>query len=48
VTRALRILATALITAGIVIAVDVGLTLAWGEPLSNLYSTFKQGQAETT
>ena len=44
--RALRILATALITAGLVIAVDVGLTLAWGEPLSNLYATFKQDQAE--
>ena len=44
--RFLRIVATTLITAGLVIAVDVGMTLAWQEPLSNLYSTFKQDQAE--
>ena len=45
-TRLLRILATALITAGLVIALDVGLTLAWEEPLSNIYATVKQNQAE--
>ena len=44
--RALRILATALITAGLVIALDVGLTLAWGEPLSSIYASVRQGQAE--
>ncbi len=44
--RLLRILATALITAGLVIALDVGLTLAWEEPLSNLYAGVKQGEAE--
>ncbi len=44
--RLLRILATALITAGLVIALDVGLTLAWEEPLSNIYATVKQNQAE--
>lgn len=45
-TRFLRILATALITAGLVIAIDVGLTLAWEEPLSNLYASYQQNQAE--
>jgi sortase A len=45
-TRFLRIIATALITAGLVIAIDVGLTLAWEEPLSNLYAKVKQNQAE--
>ena len=44
--RLLRILATALITAGLVIALDVGLTLAWEEPLSNIYATVKQNQVE--
>ena len=28
------------------IAADVGLTLAWEEPLSNLYATYQQGEAE--
>lgn len=46
VNRFLRIIATALITAGLVIAVDVGLTLAWEEPLSNLYASVRQGEAE--
>ena len=45
-TRFLRIIATALITAGLVVAIDVGLTLAWEEPLSNLYAKVKQNQAE--
>ncbi|MDQ3728139.1 MAG: class E sortase [Actinomycetota bacterium] len=44
--RFLRIVATALITAGLVIALDVGLTLAWGEPLSKVYESYKQNQAE--
>lgn len=44
--RFLRIIATTLITAGLVIAADVGLTLIWEEPLSNLYASVKQGQAE--
>ncbi len=34
VHRFLRILSTALITAGLVVLADVGLTLAWKEPLS--------------
>ncbi|MEJ7875121.1 MAG: class E sortase [Solirubrobacterales bacterium] len=44
--RFLRIIATALITAGLVIALDVGLTLAWEEPLSNLYTRVQQNQVE--
>ena len=42
----LHILSIALITAGIVIAADVALTLAWKEPLSTVYGSIKQGQAE--
>lgn len=44
--RFLRILATALITAGLVIAIDVGLTLIWKEPLSSVYASVQQNQAE--
>ena len=44
--RFLRILSTALITAGLVILIDVGLTLAWKEPLSSLYGSIQQGRAE--
>jgi len=35
-----------LITAGIVVLADAGLTLVWQEPLSAAYATIKQGQAE--
>lgn len=45
VRRLLRILATALITAGLVVLADVGLTLAWKEPLSTIYGEIQQGQA---
>ena len=44
--RALRILSTTLITAGLVILADVGLTLAWKEPLSSIYGSIQQGEAE--
>ncbi len=44
--RLVRILSIALITAGLVIAIDVGLTLAWKEPLSTLYGSLQQRQAE--
>lgn len=44
--RVFRILSTALITAGVVILVDVGLTLAWKEPLSSVYGSLRQGEAE--
>lgn len=43
--RVLRILSVALITAGIVILVDAGLTLAWKEPVSALYSEIQQSRA---
>lgn len=44
--RALRILSTALITAGLVVLADVGLTLAWKEPVSTIYASIQQGEAE--
>jgi len=44
--RVLRILSTALITAGLVVLVDVGLTLAWKEPVSSIYGSIQQRQAE--
>jgi sortase A len=43
--RLLRILSTALITAGLVVLADVGLTLAWKEPMSTIYGSIKQAQA---
>ena len=43
--RTVSILSVALITAGIVIAADVAITLAWKEPLSTVYGSIKQGQA---
>lgn len=46
VRRALRIVSTALITAGLVVMLDVGLTLAWGEPLSTLHGWLEQREAE--
>jgi sortase A len=45
VHRPLRILSTALITAGIVVLLDAGLTLVWQEPLSAAYGSLKQQQA---
>ncbi len=44
--RFLRIVSIALITAGLVVLADVGLTLAWKEPLSSIYGSVKQQQAE--
>jgi sortase A len=46
VHRFLHILSTMLITAGLVVLVDVGLTLAWKEPLSTLYGSIQQGKAQ--
>jgi sortase A len=43
--RALRIVSIMLITAGIVVLADAGLTLVWQEPLSAAYGSIKQGQA---
>jgi sortase A len=45
VSRLLRILSTALITAGLVVLADVGLTLAWQEPVSSIYGSIQQRQA---
>jgi sortase A len=42
----LRIISIMLITAGLVVMTDAGLTLVWEEPLSAAYGAFKQGQAE--
>jgi sortase A len=46
VQRVLRILSIALITAGLVVLADVVSTLAWKEPLSSLYGSVRQHQAE--
>jgi sortase A len=35
-----------MITAGVVILIDVGITLAWTEPLSTIYGSIQQGKAE--
>jgi sortase A len=44
--RVLRIISIALITSGIVIGLDVVLTLVWKEPLSSIYASVQQGKAE--
>ncbi len=41
-----RIAAIALITAGLVVLVDVAVTLAWKEPLTSLYASVLQGDAD--
>ena len=46
-SRAARILSTILITAGLIVMLDVGLTLAYKEPVSSLYGELKQHAAET-
>jgi sortase A len=43
--RVIYIASVALITAGIVIAADVAMTLAWREPLSTLYGSIQQSKA---
>jgi sortase A len=42
--RAGHILSIALITAGLLVVADVGVTLAYQEPLSSLYSSIKQNE----
>jgi sortase A len=44
-SRVARIVSTALITAGLVVLADVGLTLAYKEPVSSLYGRLKQDAA---
>jgi sortase A len=43
--RPLRIVSIMLITAGLVVFADAGVTLLWQEPLSAAYGSIKQGQA---
>ncbi|MBA2545517.1 MAG: hypothetical protein H0V15_01440, partial [Solirubrobacterales bacterium] len=43
--RATRILSTALITAGLVVLADAGMTLLWEEPVSAAYGSLQQGRA---
>jgi sortase A len=45
VRRALHIISIALITAGLVVVADAGLTLAYKEPISSIYGSIKQGEA---
>jgi sortase A len=45
VHRPARILSTALITAGLVVLIDAGLTLVWQEPVSAAYGAIQQGRA---
>src|SRR3954470_1341979 len=45
--RTVYILAVALITAGLVILADVGLTLVWQEPTSSIYASVRQHGAES-
>jgi sortase A len=45
VHRFLRVLSTALVVGGVIVLADVGLTLAWKEPLSSLYGTIQQQRA---
>jgi sortase A len=42
--RIRNILSIALITAGVIVLADVGVTLAYQEPLSSLYSSIKQSE----
>jgi sortase A len=46
VHRFLRILSTVLITAGVIVLIDVGVTLVWEEPVSSLYAAIQQRRAE--
>ena len=44
--RALTVISTALITAGVIVLADVGITLAWEEPVSSVYGAIQQQRAE--
>jgi sortase A len=46
VHRVLRIVSIALITAGVVLLLDVALTLVWKEPMSTVYGAIQQAEAE--
>jgi len=45
-TRLLHILSVALITAGLVLFIEIGVTLLYKEPLSSIYASVQQGKAE--
>lgn len=45
-TRLLHILSVALITAGLVLFAEIGVTLFYKEPLSSIYASVQQGKAE--
>jgi sortase A len=45
--RLIHILSIALITAGLIVIADVGITLAYQEPLSSIYSSIKQSEKES-
>lgn len=45
-TRLLHILSVSLITAGLVLFVEIGVTLLYKEPLSSIYASVQQGKAE--
>lgn len=45
--RLFHILSIALITAGVVVVADVAVTLAYKEPLSSIYGSIKQAEAES-
>ncbi len=45
--RLRHVLSIALITAGLLVLADVGITLAYQEPLSAIYSSIKQGGKES-
>ncbi|MGI8461093.1 MAG: sortase [Solirubrobacterales bacterium] len=42
----LRVISIAMITASVVVLADVAMTLAWKEPISSLYATLAQDDAE--
>lgn len=44
--RTILILSVAMVTAGCVVLADAAVTLAWKEPVSALYNSFKQGDAQ--
>jgi sortase A len=46
-SRLIRIMSIALITAGFVLVADVVVTLVYEEPLSSLYASVQQGHAES-
>lgn len=43
--RPLHILSISLLTAGVVLLADIGITLVYQEPLSSVYASIQQGQA---